>query len=883
MKKQLLALLLFTCTAVYLQAQSVSGRLVDAESGEPLIGASVIIDALGKGASSNFDGYFMIPNVPAGTHTMKISYVGYGTTDREIQVGGDENNMGVLKIASTAIGLNEVQVVASIAIDRKTPVAVSTIPAEIIELKLGNQEFPEILKTTPSIYATKQGGGAGDAVNGMEDNRVYWSNWAGLGDVTRTMQIQRGLGASRLAVASVGGTINIITKTTDQIQGGNIFTSFGNDGYRKTGITLSTGRTDNGWALTFSGSRTTGDGYIEGAYIDAWSYFGSIAKELGDNQQLIFSIFGAPQKHGQRDFAHSINSQENVYGKRWNDDFGYYQGSPFLFRENFYHKPQANLNHIWQVDEKSSLVTAIYGSTGRGGGTGDLGSLGGRSREYRQAKDQYGHQQFDQFRLYNTGQDNSLYSTSLPSMNYVMGGTNDTLSGQITSQGDGLIKRASMNEHQWFGLLSTYNNQLTSTINLNAGLDLRTYRGAHYRKTIDLFGGDYWFDDDNINERNDWVDLNGDGIKDADEMGNLIRPTNDADKLFGSVDDDQKIDYHNDETINWYGVFAGVEYSKDKLSAFLSGAVNSTSMRRYDYFNKIESENTTDWLNFIGGNIKLGANYNIDSKHNVFANVGFISRAPYFDALFPTFNNDEVNEDAKNESVMAVELGYGFRESNLKANINAYYTNWSDKTEVSDFEDADDNVYFLNLLGVDAVHSGVEFDLTWLALDKLRVNAFAGLNNWEWSGNPTGTISDENQNVIGETTLFLDGLKVGDAAQTTAGIGLDYDFGYGLSADIQVLQFANLYTNYSPDDRDREANSDLQPLKLPDYTLTDLGVTWKFNVAGLDARARLNINNLFNVSYIADAVDNVWSDDLNDTRGWFGFGRTFNLGMKVSF
>ncbi|MFC3160321.1 TonB-dependent receptor plug domain-containing protein [Chryseobacterium arachidis] len=53
--------------------------------------------------------------------------------------------------------------VADIAKDRKTPVAVSTIKeAQIVE-KLGNQEFPEILNTTPSVYATKAGGGFGDS------------------------------------------------------------------------------------------------------------------------------------------------------------------------------------------------------------------------------------------------------------------------------------------------------------------------------------------------------------------------------------------------------------------------------------------------------------------------------------------------------------------------------------------------------------------------------------------------------------------------------------------------------------------------------------------------------------------------------------------------
>ena len=107
----------------------------------------------------------------------------------------------------------------SFAVDRKTPVAVSTIKADVIENKLGTQEFPEILKSTPGVYATKSGGGFGDGrlnlrgfnsenvavmingvpVNDMENGRVYWSNWAGLSDVTSAMQVQRGLGASKVS------------------------------------------------------------------------------------------------------------------------------------------------------------------------------------------------------------------------------------------------------------------------------------------------------------------------------------------------------------------------------------------------------------------------------------------------------------------------------------------------------------------------------------------------------------------------------------------------------------------------------------------------------------------------------------------------------------
>ena len=168
--------------------------------------------------------------------------------------------------------------VVDIAKDRKTPVAVSNVrSAQIIE-RLGNQELPEILNTTPSVYATKSGGGFGDGgitmrgfesrniavmvngmpVNDMEGGKVYFSNWTGLSDVTSTIQVQRGLGSSKLAIASVGGTMNFITRTADMKKGGVVRLGIGNNDYLKTSFAYNTGKSENGWSSSFLMGRQTG-------------------------------------------------------------------------------------------------------------------------------------------------------------------------------------------------------------------------------------------------------------------------------------------------------------------------------------------------------------------------------------------------------------------------------------------------------------------------------------------------------------------------------------------------------------------------------------------------------------------------------------------------
>ncbi|MEI8087286.1 MAG: carboxypeptidase-like regulatory domain-containing protein, partial [Paludibacter sp.] len=208
----------------------VKGIVVDKTTNEALVGVSVFNPATSVGVMTALDGSFAI-KVPSGNHSLTVSYIGY--TSQTIQVLANNPNVGTIALVSESIGLNDVVVTSSIAIRRKTPVALSVIDPIIIETKLGTQEFPEILKSTPGVYATKQGGGYGDSrinlrgfeapniavmingvpMNDMEWGGIYWSNWGALSDVTRSMQVQRGLGASKVAAPSLGGSINVLTRT----------------------------------------------------------------------------------------------------------------------------------------------------------------------------------------------------------------------------------------------------------------------------------------------------------------------------------------------------------------------------------------------------------------------------------------------------------------------------------------------------------------------------------------------------------------------------------------------------------------------------------------------------------------------------------------------
>ena len=251
----------------------VKGFVVDKATKEPLVGVSVYNPESKIGVTTSLDGSFSI-KMPEDKSDLTISYMGYSS--KKIQVPAVATNMGTISLESEAFGLSDVTVTSSIAIRRKTPVALSVLDPTMIEVKLGAQDFPAVLKSTPGIYTTPQGGGFGDSrvnlrgfesaniavmingvpMNDMEWGGLYWSNWAGLSDVTRSLQVQRGLGASKVAAPSLGGSINIVTRSTDSKKGGSVSYGLGNDGYTKMGFAVSSGLTDSKWAITLLGSNS---------------------------------------------------------------------------------------------------------------------------------------------------------------------------------------------------------------------------------------------------------------------------------------------------------------------------------------------------------------------------------------------------------------------------------------------------------------------------------------------------------------------------------------------------------------------------------------------------------------------------------------------------
>lgn len=903
MRKFLIHCLLVTALSVFsTEAWSqitVRGQLVDSETGEPLVGAAVMVEGTTQGSTTDIDGYFKQSATPNSTLVFK--YVGYKELKKKITQKGTSVNLGAIQMQPDAVMLKDVVITSSIAVARKTPVAVSTIDPVFIEEKLGSQELPELLKSTPGVYVTKDGGGYGDSkinvrgfksenvammingvpLNGMENQKVYMSNWSGLADVASSIQLQRGLGASKVSSPSVGGSQNIITKTTDAKKGGFVSYAMGNDGYSKMMFSVSSGLSKEGWAFTLLGARDTRDGYIQGTKSEGYTWFASLAKRINDNHQLSLTAFGSPQSHDQRNSSNGLNIKEWQRVKkymgdkspyRYNSTFGYRNGQEYNSSHNSYHKPQISLNHLWQINLKSSLSTAAYFSVGRGNGYRGTGVSG-------YSNDWYGTDQDGNVNTKFRRPDGTFDYDAVEAMN------------AESTEGSKMVMGKMMNNHLWTGLISTYTTKFGDNFDFYGGIDYRYYKGLHQDIIIDLFGGNYYVD--SYNRKAVLAANNPVGGTDAYINQKL------------GVGDVVRRDY--DGFVMYEGAFGQLEYNKDKLSAFVSGGVSNTSYWRYDrmYYSKEKAESSKK--HYLGGNIKGGANFNLDEKNNIFINAGYISRAPIFDNTFiNSQSSHERNPDAKNEKVISFELGYGFRSRYFSVNANAYYTRWSDKALYDKGSYTDDagisERWTMNMTGANANHMGFELDFLSKPLRWLEVTGMFSWGDWRWSGEATGYMLNNQGQILADSRgttvtdmtnveqykykIKMNDVHVGGSAQTTAALGLNLRPMKGLRLSVDWNFFARNYADYdinASQATQKEPYEIKDPWEIPSYSTFDLSAGYTFDLGKVRATLSGNVYNVLDQEYIADARDGSTHDWESATRVLYGWGRTYNVRLKFSF
>ena len=898
----------------FAQSNTMTCRgIVFDELGEPVVGATVQAKGTTIAIATDIDGKFSL-KVPTTTKEIQISYVGYKTLTLKA-----EPEMGEIKLQPDSKMLQDVVVTSSVAKTRETPIAISEITAAEIETKLGNKEFPEVLKGTPGVWATPEGGGYGDAkinmrgfkapnvavlingipMNDMEWGGIYWSNFAGLANVTSNMQTQRGLGAAIISSPSIGGTIAITTRGLDSRKGGSVWYGTGNDGLNDVGINLSTGLMKNGWAITVLGSRKWANGYIQGTQYEAWNYFVNVSKKIGDNNQLSLTAFGAPQWHNQR------NSGNGLTVEGWQDVKQFMQGqSPYKYNptygfdnegrqrtsnRNFYHKPIISLNHIWQINEYSSLSSAVYVSLSRGGGYNGQGRTTAWRNTWYGAS--YGSLNWE----------NNGLTIRRPDGTYDYGAIQDMNAASTT--GSNMIMSTSNNDHEWYGLVSTYKNEIIPNVfTLTAGIDIRYYVGHHNNKIIDLYSGDYYMDDYNR------------GLVKVENNKARANPEWQYQKL--GVGD---IVYRNyNGYVNQEGIYGQGEWKflEGRVTSILAGSLNYTTQQRKDMFYYDAEHAWSDKVNTLGGTIKGGVNWNIDRNNNVFVNGGYISKAPFFSygVFLASATSNDINPNKRNEKIGSVEAGYSYHSPKFTMTLNGYYTKWLDKTDnetVRTGTVTDDRLatygerYSLALENVTAQHWGVEFNFTYVPTNWFELTGMFSWGDWIWDNNPIGYYyNSQGQPLSNPSTgalasgikaedhawskVIQKGIHIGGSAQTTAALGVQFRpfKGFRIGGDWTVN--VRNYSDYAVSGSSLTANTTLyvqDPWCIPWGNEFDLNASYNFKIGGLNATIYGNVYNLFNYNFVKDATTNYASKGTweNAYQIFYSFGRTFSLRLKINF
>ncbi|WP_299112619.1 carboxypeptidase-like regulatory domain-containing protein [uncultured Winogradskyella sp.] len=857
----LFATVMMLFTTVAFAQSTIKGKVIDAEMNSPLPGANVLEKGTTNGVTTDFEGTFTL-TTQSDSGEIVISYVGYES--KTIQFNGDAD-LGTIALNSDN-SLDEVVIIGSGVIDlaegRKTPVAVATVKKAEIQAKgVGNVEVTEILKSTPSVFVSPGGGGFGDSalfvrgfddtntavllngqpINSQEDGRIFWSNWQGVADVANAIQVQRGLGASKLAISSVGGTVNIVTKAADKQRGGSVRFLAGNDSYFKTTAEYNTGVNDKGWAFSFLIDHWQAHrSWAEGTFGEGQNYFFSVGYKPNERHNFNFLLTGAPQAHGQRwSQSRQRIKDDPKFNQHWgytsSEENGRYTSEIDSERRNFYHKPVMNLNWDWTINDKSSLSTVLYASWGRGGGTGPRGE--GRIRT--------ADGQIDYFAI---EQANEAIGVS-------MGG----------DDGPGYIRRASMNNHAWYGIVSNFNHEFTENLSFNVGTDLRYYKGDHFRQIVDLYGLEGW-----------------------EEDGVVYTETYDADPwaaLFDFADEDDRIDYDYSETITYQGLFTQLEYSKDKFSTFIQAAVSNQTYVREGRHISYSDDNLgdSDDLNKVGYNIKGGVSYAINDANKFFINAGYYSRQPFLDNVFENIRRENtlVSPEVDNEDITGVEIGYEFKIcDNFTAVANFYHTQWENRVDVAGGgtidngtpgDPSDDIEVSFFERGINQKHIGAELDFIYRPTSWLRLNGFLSAGSWKFEGASTSdTFNEDTGELISSSEAEdRDGVRVPGIAQTTAGFSANAKITSSLSIDGNINYFGNNY------EHDRTAIQTRNVGKVAAYSLTDFGLTYTYNFGNNDSLVLRG--NVFN------AFDNIVVSN-SDRFGFFNTdGRTYNVSLIYKF
>jgi outer membrane cobalamin receptor len=920
---------------MFLFAGQISGKVVDG-NGNALPGANVVIEGTDFGAATDANGNFIIANVKDGSYNISASVIGYEKTTKAITASGKAKANFTLR--SSKIQMSAIEVLASRA-DKETPVAYTNVSKEEMEVRLGSQDIPMILNTTPSVYATQQGGGAGDArinvrgfnqrnvavmINGvpqneMENGWVYWSNWDGVGDATSSIQMQRGLSAVNLATPSIGGTMNIITDPTALEKGGSFKQESGAGSFLKSTLNYNTGLFADKFALSATVVRKTGEGIIDKTWTDAWAYYFGASYAANKNNRFELYAIGAPQRHGQNLYKQNTMAYDQEFAQEIAD------------------------KDILNEEDMSDYVSKF---------TNDNGDDAGRyfnqnwspvdpAYEGKQYWYMYGAREVDRFDPNYINERENFFHKPLVNLNHFLtineqmrlssilywsggsGGGTGTYGKIPTMDADGNLGdddyKYYYGSSPWtrdWNTLIAYNSGDEDSVYVDKSLIVRNTDGQsigilrnsiNRQNTIGAISKLNYVVSDEL-EVQLGIDWRSAGIEHAREVRDLMGGEYYVDYADDNFADGHQVGlgdiiaYHNDTTVDWIGGFLQGNYRTDQLNLYGMGGVSSIKYSYQDHFTVADEKIIADAI--MTFQAKGGALYNVNNNLDVFGNFGYVEKPPIMDNVI--YYDGTVATDPANEKFISAEMGVNYTTELFAVKVNAYNTDWIDRNLTKSVttgqgDSGDTDIIFLT--GVNQNHKGIEVEASTKVNDMLRIDAALSFGDWSFVDDADGDYQemeyDENGNVIGQmTTTYqyaLEGLYVGDMPQTSAVFGATLTPMDELRVQVLYNWYDNNYSDWSPDSREYDGSDEdadrEQVWMAPSYSKIDLHISYVLpSIAGLDMTLSGHIFNALDATFIQDAVDhseyNSFGDKVHASHNaevFLGTPRYFNVGLNVNF
>ncbi len=296
-------------SAPFVSAQSLSGRVVDAETGTPLPGATVAVPTLSRGAAADADGRYTLA-LPAGPARVVVQFVGYRSEVRQVDVAGDVALD--VALAPSVVEAPDVTVTArAVASDvLSTPQSVAVVGREALDRAGGATPF-DALDEVAGVRLLKTGSGiAKPVIRGLTAQRVLVVNggvrqegqgWGdehapevGAADVDR-VEVVRGPASLLYGSDALGGVVQ--TSPADLFAdarpvrvearlGGDTATQQTDGTLAVGGVSGNVGYEVRGGALR-AGLIRTPDGLVPGTALDTETLAGRVGTRIGERGRLL--------------------------------------------------------------------------------------------------------------------------------------------------------------------------------------------------------------------------------------------------------------------------------------------------------------------------------------------------------------------------------------------------------------------------------------------------------------------------------------------------------------------------------------------------------------------------------------------------------------------